>query len=113
MPFYLSSNVTADLAINAGVASLFNRLPTGWLVTLVNNHGVVKQMNGPTKYDAQQGRLVTLQAADSVLGSQVEGVWVRDGGGARTLLAWDVLAGCSVAVESGGLRIVEFVLTVG
>jgi hypothetical protein len=61
LPFYLTSNASGDAGGVGGVQTLFNAVQQGgWVVTLVNNNGVVKQPNGSAVEDAFAGRRVTL-----------------------------------------------------
>jgi hypothetical protein len=105
-PAVATSNVTGD--VGGGVQLLLNRLPWGWVATLINNNGVVKQPNAPPTVDASAGRAVTLSLAarEGVVAS----AWVADGGGPRAPLAVGAGGAVRVEVEAGGLRIVGLVL---
>lgn len=53
-----TGTVDDDGAPSCGLQVLLNRGPGGWNVTLVNNHGVVKQPNATAAVDASQLRVV-------------------------------------------------------
>lgn len=107
-PLRLASNVTTD-GSSGGVQLLTNRLPWGWVATLINNNGVTKQPNSAAMVDASQGRAVTITLAARE--GAIASAWVSDGGSERVPLT--VLPGAAtvtVEVEAGGLRVVGLVL---
>jgi len=61
-----------------GVQLLINRALTGWLVTLINNNGVVKQPSYAEQYDSSKG-LSVLVSLKAIFGS-VASAWVSPGG---------------------------------
>jgi len=105
-PAVAATNVTADAG--AGVQVLLNRLPWGWVATVINNNGVVKQPDAAPTVDAGEGRAValTLAAREGAVAS----AWAADGGGARAPLAVEAGTTVRFEVEAGGLRVVGLVL---
>jgi hypothetical protein len=113
LPFWVASNGTEG----QGVQVLFNRLQSSWVLSIINNNGVVKAPNASAEVDwVGGGRRVTVGAgAGGGVGGAVASASARDGGvGAPWALAWDQASGtCQVDVPPGGLRIVEVVLEGG
>lgn len=62
---------------NGGLQVLYSRLPDGWYVTLINNHGVIKQPSTEEKVDAAQVRTASV-ALDPAAG-QLRAAWASDG----------------------------------
>lgn len=101
-PVTLKSNVSSDTW--GGVEVQMNRLPTQWVVTLVNNHGIVKQANSPPSINWHEGRRVNV-ALQGGMGTLVA-AWQRDGGGDQTPLPIEGQT-VTVDIEAGGLRILN------
>lgn len=107
-PFTVTSNVTNDLS-GGGTQLLLNRLPWGWIATLINNNGVIKQPNATAITDPSQGRTVSLALAARE--GMIVNAWVANGAGDRIPL--NVIGGSTVTVEieAGGIRLVGVVLS--
>lgn len=109
-PVLLSSNVTADGA-SGGVSLFSNRVASGWRLTVINSNGVVKQPGSAAVVDDAQGRNVSLTLRSSA--GAAKAAWAADGGETRQALQLVSTAdgtAVAVAVEAGGLRIVDFEL---
>ena len=78
---------------SGGVQLLLNRLPHGWLATLVNNNGVTKQPGEAQRIDATQGLHVTLTMRPE---------WGAISAGASWLSAGGELPVAPLAVSGGG-----------
>jgi hypothetical protein len=110
LPFYISSNMTTDTPGVGGVQTLFNKLRSeAWVLTLINNNGVVKQPNASASIDPAEGRLISVGLLSGAGDFIVQSVSSRDGGnGAAVPLDWNRTSqSCTVEVPAGGLRILE------
>lgn len=91
--------------VKGDVEWLVNRLPNGWLITLLNPAGQDKPQQGITPTDYRENRLVTIrsaatlsQASDRLQPS--ESLTVESNGSGGSIV--------TLTVPAGGVRIVEF-----
>ena len=104
-PVAVQTNATAAPQAPGGVQLLVNRLPRGWLLTLINNAGVTKQPHTAQEVDATQGRHVTLTLREGF--GAVASAWAS-AGGALPVAPLAVTGGASVQLDvpAGDLAIV-------
>jgi len=110
--FSVRSNVSSD-GTGGKVATLSNRMPWGWMCTLINSNGVVKQPSTVEVIDPSAGRHLELTL--KVPSGEIRNAWVSSGGDSgreplSVATAEDGSAVVFVEVEAGGLRVVGFLL---
>lgn len=101
---HLFSDAT-PVSVNGDVEYLVNRTPRGWVVTLINNNGVVKPQQGMAEVDRSASVEVSVSLKGRGIGQANE--WTTD-------MRLDVSrgsgqSGVKVKIAPGGIRIVELI----
>lgn len=91
--------------IQGDIEFLFNKTPDGWLVTLINNRGIYKEIFGPVIREDDKTAIVTITPRDGVRVSQA--VELMEGNTPALRKAGDRVVSATLAVPPGDVRVVK------
>ena len=91
-----------------GLQVLLNRSPEGWNVTLINNHGVVKQPGTAETVDARQARAATVVLRPGF--GVVVAAWAGDGQSPAQPIGVEDGRIVRVVVAAGQLQLIRLVV---
>ena len=92
--------------IEGDIECLFNKIQDGWLVTLINNRGIYKELFGPVVREDDKTAIVTITPKEAVDVSQA--MEILEGNTPVLRKSGTRILSATVAVPPGDVRIVKF-----